>query len=176
VRLIATLAQYNLLHPNTYLQWLNKHNAHHFYSAFMLMSGLVQKIAIVVFVIYIAFGWRFPAGLTHSSLSKIAITVSCLALIVYHPLLGVLAAIAAYKLFAVDSDGTSPTFALGDPAYDLVARSRQKYANVPSHPRFGYSLEQAVIERMAPVPSKATGVTYSWRPMFGNLHDAATAN
>ncbi len=91
----------------------------------------------------------------------------------HHPLLAILMALVAFDLIrrADLTPGTSPLF-----PYELTESNKTDIITSMNRGRFGYTLEQEMVSKMAPlVRSDVTlARTTSYKPLTGNIHDAAS--
>ena len=133
---------------------------------------------MVVIVLYIVVGWQLPPQLVdtiNSDTGFLVCVVGSLACLVYNPLMGMLLFIALARISRHTTWVRNKVFELSDPAYWAVDRAKAKFADWPDRPRFPWTLEQSVIARMAPIRRAPEGTRYSWKPLIGYLHDAASA-
>lgn len=145
------------------------------------ISSLFKKdkigeiILITIFILYLIFGFQTPpqvAKQVNTMYGKIIIFIIIIGLFLFtNPLLGIIGLLVGFELIRRSKMG----------GINSVAGNYQKYIpceeskNSPytAHHQFGYTLEQEVVKKMAPIKQNGSTLAKpSYKPFLENLHDA----
>jgi hypothetical protein len=148
------------------------------------ISGLFKKenmgqlLLVILFIIYLIMGYKTPqivANSVDSIVGKIFIIVIVIYLFVHaNPVLAVLAMLVAFDLMRRSHIST------GRDAMEKFLPSEEKKGcemsalNFTPYNQFPYTLEQEVVNKMAPMVGNGSVTTKpSYKPVIEDLHDAS---
>lgn len=146
------------------------------FSSLFKKENMGELLLVIIFIIYLIMGYKTPepvANLVDTLIGKILI----LMIVIYlfskaNPILAILGLFVAFDLIRRSSVAT------GIDALNKYAPSEaHKMSQFTAFNQFPYTLEQEVVNKMAPIVK--TGPIFSkssFHPMIENLHDATPLN
>jgi hypothetical protein len=146
------------------------------FSSLFKKENMGQLLLVIIFIIYLIMGYKTPepvANLVDTLIGKIII----LMVVIYlfsnaNPILAILGLFVAFDLVR------RSTMTTGIDALKKYAPSEEnKMSQFSAFNQFPYTLEQEVVNKMAPIVQ--TGPVFTrptFHPMIENLHDASPLN
>ena len=136
-------------------------------------QNMGQVVLVILFLIYIIMGYKTPEMLATKIDTVIGkLVVACIALALLacsNPILGVLGLFVAFLLIQRASVATGSA---GLKAY--LPTEQKKFSNLSAMNQFPYTLEQEVVNKMAPINNTIDpNTTTNFMPVLDNIHDAA---
>ena len=136
-------------------------------------QNMGQVVLVILFLIYIIMGYKTPEMLAvkiDNTLGKLIVACIALALLAYsNPILGVLGIFVAFLLIQRSSIATGSA---GLNAY--LPTEEKKFSNLSAMNQFPYTLEQEVVNKMAPINNTIDpNTTTNFMPVLENNYDAA---
>ena len=135
-----------------------------------------EFILVVLMIIYFTIGFKTPeliSNLVDNLVGKVVIILIVIYLFLHtHPILAVLAALAAFDLMRRSADST------GINALQEYAPSEEKkMSQFTALNQFPYTLEQEVVSKMAPIVRSGSSLnSSSYKPLLDNTYDASHLN
>jgi hypothetical protein len=131
-----------------------------------------QLILSILFIIYLIMGSKTPqpiANVVDSLIGKVVICIVVIYLFIHaNPILAVLSLFVAFDLIRRSSLATG-----SDALYRFSPCEDQKSSQFTAFNQFPYTLEQEVVQKMAPIVQNGGSLTNaSYKPVLDNLHDA----
>lgn len=146
------------------------------FSSLFKKEHMGELTLTILFIIYLIMGYRTPepvANMVDSLVGKIAI----FAVVVYmfmntNPILAVLALFVAFDLIRRSSVATGM-----DALQRFAPTEAKKMSQFTAFNQFPYTLEQEVVNKMAPIiQSSYTMTKPSFHPLLDNLYNASPLN
>lgn len=136
-------------------------------------DSMGQVILVILFLIYIIMGYKTPEGLAtmvDTIIGKLFVVGVALAILFCcNPILGVLGLLVAFLLIQRSSivNGSAALTA-------YYPTEEKKFSNLTAMNQFPYTLEQEVVNKMAPINNTTDPNSVSnFMPVLDNIHDAA---
>jgi hypothetical protein len=135
-------------------------------------DNLGELSLTILFIIYLIMGYKLPHEVSNrisTPIGKIAVILIALSLFIYcNPILGIIALFVAFDLIR-----RSDVYTGIDALKKYAPTEEKKSSQFTAFNQFPYTLEQEVVNRMAPiVRTESTLFAASYKPMLENLHDA----
>ena len=146
------------------------------FSSLFKKENMGQLLLVIIFIIYLIMGYKTPeplANIIDTLLGKILVFLVVIYLFSNaNPILAILALFVAFDLVRRSSMAT------GIDALKKYAPSEaHKMNQFSAFNQFPYTLEQEVVNKMAPIVQTGPVFTKpSFHPMIENLHDASPLN
>jgi hypothetical protein len=135
-------------------------------------GNIGQMVLAILFVVYLIMDYKTPepiAGFVDSMPGKITVILIALSLFVFtNPLLAVIGLFVAYELILRSSKSTG-TYALAH----YLPTEKKKASNLTVYNQFPYTLEQEVVQKMAPLCKSNPLHNPTFIPDNDNTYDAA---
>jgi hypothetical protein len=135
-------------------------------------DNLGELSLTILFIIYLIMGYKLPHEVSNrisTPIGKIAVILIALSLFIYcNPILGIISLFVAFDLIR-----RSDVYTGIDALKKYAPTEEKKSSQFTAFNQFPYTLEQEVVNRMAPiVRTESTLFAASYKPMLENLHDA----
>ena len=135
-------------------------------------QNMGQLILVVLFIIYLIMGYKTPgplADVVDTIYGRVVVVmIAIILLIKCHPVLGVLALFVAFELIRRSKS---------DAVNQYIPSEGQKNGQFTAFNQFPYTLEQEVVNKMAPIMKTGTSINPpSYKPLLDNLYDASPLN
>lgn len=135
-------------------------------------DNLGELSLTILFIIYLIMGYKLPDEVSNrisTPIGKIAVILIALSLFIYcNPILGIISLFVAFDLIR-----RSDVYTGIDALKKYAPSEEKKTSQFTAFNQFPYTLEQEVVNRMAPiVRTESTLFAASYKPMLENLHDA----
>jgi hypothetical protein len=135
-------------------------------------DNLGELSLTILFIIYLIMGYKLPHEVSNrisTPIGKIAVILIAISLFIYcNPILGIIALFVAFDLIR-----RSDVYTGIDALKKYAPTEEKKSSQFTAFNQFPYTLEQEVVNRMAPiVRTESTLFAASYKPMLENLHDA----
>ncbi len=135
-------------------------------------DNLGELSLTILFIIYLIMGYKLPHEVSNrisTPIGKIAVILIALSLFIYcNPILGIIALFVAFDLIR-----RTDVYTGIDALKKYAPTEEKKSSQFTAFNQFPYTLEQEVVNRMAPiVRTESTLFAASYKPMLENLHDA----
>lgn len=126
---------------------------------------------IALFVLFIVMDVKIPsflANMVDTMLGRVVVILVALSLFIVHPVLGAVAIIAGYELIR-RSEKKTGTYQLRH----FMPSQAQKDRHLSAMNQFPVTLEEEIVHKMVPFVREGSNVPASYKPVLGDLHDAA---
>ena len=135
-------------------------------------DNLGELSLTILFIIYLIMGYKLPHEVSNrisTPIGKIGVILIAISLFIYcNPILGIIALFVAFDLIR-----RSDVYTGIDALKKYAPSEEKKSSQFTAFNQFPYTLEQEVVNRMAPiVRTESTLFAASYKPMLENLHDA----
>lgn len=137
-------------------------------------ENMGELILIIIFIIYLIMGYKTPepiAIMVESIIGKIIIFIIVIYLFMHcNPILAILSLFVAFDLIRRSSVATGI-----DALNKYAPTEEKKMSQFTAFNQFPYTLEQEVINKMAPIMKSGSSINPpSYKPLLDNLHDASS--
>jgi hypothetical protein len=137
-------------------------------------ENMGELVLIILFIIYLIMGYKTPepvAIMVESIIGKIVIFVIVIYLFMYcNPILAILSLFVAFDLIRRSSVATGI-----DALKKYAPTEEKKMSQFTAFNQFPYTLEQEVINKMAPIMKSGSSINPpSYKPLLDNIHDASS--
>ena len=126
----------------------------------------------IVFILYILLGFGMPlflANLVDNVVGNILVVLLALSVFTKtHPVVGLLGLVAAYELIRRASERTG-TFGMRH----YLPSEQQKIQDFSKYNDYPVTLEEEVVDKMAPLVRHEGSPNLNYKPVLDGLHDAA---
>ena len=141
----------------------------------MEKKNMPQLLLLVVFLAYLILGFRTPAGIAgiiDSTVGKFVIVIATIAMFAYmNPIVAVIGVVVAYELIRRTSVET------GSAAMEYLGVTNQgleqKWSPYTETNQFPYTLEQEIVEKMAPIRYNTEPEPAVYKPVLEDVYDAS---
>jgi len=135
-----------------------------------------ELVLVILFIIYLIMGYKTPepfANLIDSFGGKIVIFIVVIYLFLNtNSILAVLALFVAFELIRRSSSEMQP-----EEIQRYTPSEQKKTSQFTAFNQFPYTLEQEVVNKMAPIMKTGTSLhPASYKPLLDNLYDASPIN
>ncbi len=146
------------------------------FSSLLKKENMGQLLLVIIFIIYLIMGYKTPepvANLIDTLVGKVLVFLVVIYLFSNaNPILAILALFVAFDLVRRSSMATGI-----DALKKYAPTEANKMSQFSAFNQFPYTLEQEVVNKMAPIVKTGPVFTRaSFHPMIENLHDAAPLN
>ena len=136
----------------------------------------LEIVIIIVFLLYLILPVETPdqlKPLLKHSMGMIVVLVATLYLFLYsHPILGILALLVAYELMRRSCDNKKIRHVRFNESTEVEKKRVMNKMNPPK----ARSLEEDVVEKMAPSRVQGDFIASTYKPVVGNTHSALTVS
>lgn len=149
-------------------------------SALFKKDKIGEITLLTIFILYLIFGFHTPPSVAkqvNTVFGKIVILLIIIGLFLYtNPLLGIIGLLVGFELFRRSKTSHGIYTATGE-YQKYIPCEESKNSPYTAHHQFGYTLEQEVVKKMAPIKQGNTSLTKaSYKPYLDNLYDASPLN
>lgn len=143
-----------------------------FFEELLKKEHKYQHVLIIVFILYLLLGHHTPsciADLIDNTYGKVVLIAIFIVLFGYtHPVVGFLGLIVAYELIRRSSIATG-----SNALQKYVPSEKDKKNHLDAMNQFPYTLEQEIVNKMAPAKITTPESQGNFSPTLDDLYDAA---
>jgi len=136
----------------------------------------LEIVVIIIFILYLVLPVETPDGLKpvlNHSLGMVLVLAATLYLFLYtHPLLGILSLLVAYELMRRSCAVRKVRHVQFNENTEIERKRMMNKMNPPKE----RSLEEEVVEKMAPAKVQGPFMSSTFKPVVGNTHSALSVS
>jgi len=140
------------------------------------MDKIGEIILLIIFILYLIFGFQTPpfiAKPVNSIIGKLIIIFVIIGMFIFtNPILAILSLLVGFELIRRSSNSYK-----NSDYNKYIPCEESKNSQFSPHHQFPFTLEQEVVNKMAPIKNSGTSLTKpSYKPILENFHGASPAN
>ena len=147
-------------------------------SSLMKKDKIGEIILITIFILYLIFGFRTPSTIAkqvNTIWGKCIIILIVVGMFIYTgPLLAILSLLVGFELIRRSKNSYKNN---NNNSNNYIPCENSTNSQFSPHHQFSFTLEQEVVNKMAPIKNSGTSLTKpSYKPVLENFHDASPVN